>query len=1171
MALRTLRVFISSPGDVAEERVIARRVIGRLDSQFGELLHLEAVFWENAPLVATASFQEQLASPSHTDVTIVILWSRLGTALPSHIRREDGSAYASGTEFEFEDAVAGFKRFGKPRLLVYRKTAATTETSDLKSLEDAVRQKQAMEGFVAKWFRNDADGSLKAAFHNFASPADFEDLLEAHMTRLAEQHLPAGAVVQGGAPTWRGSSPFRGLEVFEPQHSPVFFGRTAAVASVLAKLRMQAQAHKAFVLIVSMSGGGKSSLVRAGVLPLMLQPDVVGTATIWRHAVMRPSDDRGHPTRALVRALLLATMIDANEESDLDIVESAIELERPLDLARRICGRLDAIAAIALGQSPDDASECHLALVADQLEEAFSDERIAERDRDSFFAAIDALARSGKVWVIATMRSDAYPRISEQHLLVALKEGEGQFDLLPPNLREIGQIIRFPAAAAGLRFEVRASTAERLDDVIRDAAAKNPGALPLLQFLLEELYKRRNKEDVLTFRAYEELGGVEGALAQRAEAVLASVSERAQQSLPSVLRELVTFGGDDESKPLRRVASRDAFQSKDARELVDALIEARLLVSTLDADGESAISLAHEALLEFWPRLKSWRDEDRELLLVHARLTSATRSWEKNARSADLLLSRGKPLSEAKALVSAGVHLTAPESALLVASERRARRFAQLRAGAIIGLGVLAVLAAGAAYKANVESGRAQVQATTAQRTTDFMVALFADANPDQNQGEKLTVREVLDRGIAQIDTELKSENDVRANLLRAMGRAYTGIGSYPKATEVLENALAQSEATGNRQSIIASKSALAWTHLVAGEYSKAATLYRAVLTDIRSIDRNDEADVARALSGLAESLSEQNEAKEAEGLFREAIALDLKVFGQQHAETARNYDALGRLMFGAARYEEAEVLFKESLAIRKNLYGPHHSDVATSLNNLGSLEFQLGHYALAQTAWLEALPIYRTVYGSNHRLVATALNNLGRVELLSRELTLAQEHLTEALRIERQALAAGHEELIPPLNSLAMVRIAQGNPRLAQPLLDEALTIARNRSHWMTNQVLGNEAEVAAALGHLEKAKIYLDEARSGLRQQYGEKLSTTDSWRNAVLDLSEGAYLIERDDPREAKRILENALPILQNRFGTHSLHVDRALTLLADASAQLGERKLADAYRDRLRASR
>ena len=145
MALKTLRVFVSSPGDVTEERLIARRVIGRLEAQFGDVLHLEPIFWEHEPLLATASFQEQIPRPSETDIAIAILWTRMGTTLPGHIRRPDGSAYSSGTEFEFEDAVEGFRRNGKPELLVYRKTAPAAWPADDALAAQRVDQKIALD------------------------------------------------------------------------------------------------------------------------------------------------------------------------------------------------------------------------------------------------------------------------------------------------------------------------------------------------------------------------------------------------------------------------------------------------------------------------------------------------------------------------------------------------------------------------------------------------------------------------------------------------------------------------------------------------------------------------------------------------------------------------------------------------------------------------------------------------------------------------------------------------------------------------------------------------------------------------------------------------------------------------------------------------------------------
>ena len=264
---------------------------------------LEPLFWEHEPLLATASFQEQMPRPSEADIAIVILWSRIGTALPGHIQRPDGSLYSSGTEFEFEDAIDGFRRNGKPELLVYRKTAAPAWPAEEELAAQRVAQKLALDRFITKWFVDRESGAFTAAFHSFESPADFEELLEAHLTRIIGRILGSMELARPATKPWHQGSPFRGLETFGPEHAPIFFGRTAAIASVLMKLRRQAERGTAFVLIMGMSGGGKSSLARAGVLPLMLHPGVLGRAREWRYAIFRPSEGHGDLASALVNAL----------------------------------------------------------------------------------------------------------------------------------------------------------------------------------------------------------------------------------------------------------------------------------------------------------------------------------------------------------------------------------------------------------------------------------------------------------------------------------------------------------------------------------------------------------------------------------------------------------------------------------------------------------------------------------------------------------------------------------------------------------------------------------------------------------------------------------------------------------------------------------------------------
>ena len=1039
MPLRSLRVFVSSPGDVAEERLIARRVIGRLEAQFGDVLHIEPLFWEHEPLLATASFQEQMPRPSEADIAIVILWSRIGTTLPGHMQRPDGSLYSSGTEFEFEDALDGFRRNGKPELLVYRKTAAPAWPAEDELAAQRVAQKLALDRFISKWFVDRESGAFTAAFHSFESPADFEELLEAHLTRIIGRILGSMELARPATKPWHQGSPFRGLETFGPEHAPIFFGRTAAIASVLMKLRRQAERATAFVLIMGMSGGGKSSLARAGVLPLMLHPGVLGGAREWRYASFRPSDGHGDLASALVNALAQSSALP-----DL-LGRDAIEYERlraslfqtPGSFAEHVVARLQHDPPGGEESSPPTSCFRHLALVVDQLEEIFSDDRIDNRQRECFSAALNELARTGCIWIVATMRSDLYPRLTDLPVLMSLKEGEGQFDLLPPTMREIGQIIRLPAAAAGLRFESRTHTAERLDETIRDAAAGNAAALPLLEFLLEELYKRRSHDNVLTFRAYEELGGVAGALAQRAEEVLDTVSPEARSTLPLILRELVSLNVEDDAM-MRLVAPFAAFASTPARELLQALLEARLFVSNLDNRGQPVVSVAHEALLEHWPRVRAWSEQNREHLRAHARLSAAMRAWEREGRSGDFLLARGKPLAEARALVADGVRLSETERALVDASIKRATRFAQLRAAAIVGLIVLAGSASVAAYFASRESNRAQIQAGTSQRTTDFLVSLFSIADPGESRGETITVREVLDRGVDQIENSLSDEPAVRGNLKRAMGQAYNGLGLYPKAKLLLQQAVADAEHGGRGEGLIKARIALGFNHYMDAEYEQASAVYRQALLEAEELYGNTHDLVAASLRGLADSIFELDQSEEAERLYRRALAIELQLHGERHANTARTLHDLGILLYYEGNYAEAERLYRRSLATYRSLYGESHPTVAQGLNDLAVLLYDTGDFGAAIQTYQEAVPIFRKVYGEQHPLFASGIYNLGRVLLITGKLDAAEGHLRRALAIDRERLAPGHEDLILPLNSLAMLQIARGDLAEAEVLLEK-------------------------------------------------------------------------------------------------------------------------------------
>ena len=421
-------------------------------------------------------------------------------------------------------------------------------------------------------FFHGEDGTLIAAFQPFENAADFETRLEDHLRKLIHERLQKLGISLANReavarPTWTEGSPFRGLQVFEFEHHAIFFGRTRAIGEILERLKRQAAEGRAFLLVLGVSGCGKSSLVRAGVLPDLVQPGVVEGVGLWRRAILRPGERAGDLFDGLAAALRRDEALP-ELASDGTTVEQLAGMLRsnPEAAPYLIKGALaQAASHLVKAESSPVQPAARLVLVLDQLEELFTAGDLSQDHRTAFFRAIRALAESGQTWVIATLRSDFYHRCSEIPALVDLKAGSGQYDVRPPDASEIAQLVRRPTFAAGLQFEPEdLQTGQRLDDLLRDAAAANRDSLPLLEFTLDELYRLRSG-NVLTLQAYRDLGGMEGALARRADEVFAGLPDAAKSALPHVFRQLVTIGGDDEETPARKQAPLAPFDVPGSR------------------------------------------------------------------------------------------------------------------------------------------------------------------------------------------------------------------------------------------------------------------------------------------------------------------------------------------------------------------------------------------------------------------------------------------------------------------------------------------------------------------------------------------------------------------------------------------------------------------------------
>ncbi len=803
MSDRSIRIFISSPGDVADERRRAAIVINRLAHEFARFFDLRAVLWEYEPMLASGNFQDAIVRPSETDIVVMILWSRLGTPLPEPYQGIDGRAPVTGTEWEFEDALARRRSAGVPDLLVYRKDAPGRAEFDREDQLEAARQQWlALQGFWNRHFVSE-EGRFTAAFNSFRDLDALEAALEQHLRQLLRQRLPpVAARGERGEITWMEGSPFRGLEAYQAEHAAIFFGREQAERQVIEALARQAEAGVAALVVLGASGSGKSSLVRAGIIPTLTVPGVVTGVSLWRTVLFRPGGTIGDLFTRLAEAVIRQGLPEL-PEAGIDGAALAAQWR-----AAPAQGALPVGVGLRAAQhaAPSGAGGApRLILLVDQFEELFTLAEAGPSERAGFVALLMALAAGGQVWVIVTLRSDFYHRIDDIAGLRELASGR-EYHLAPPRPAEVAEIVRRPAAAAGLAYETEEASGLGLDAIIAEAAARDPAALPLLSFALDELYRRdvvEGHSDTLTVATYNRLGGLEGAIAERAEEVCAALPASA---VDAVLRELVTLRDDQDEASSRPVQHAEVAVTPERELVVDALVAARLIVGAGTPAGP-VLRLAHEALIRHWPRLRALIAADRDFLRTRARLQGDRDRWEAEGRSLDLLLPHGIRLAEgAEMLAARRDDLDAGTAAFVEASVARDRSLSrrQLRRTQIFAgtLAVLALAAIGFAVFAEWQREQAAHSLIVAQlglaraRGQEGYLALNQQRYDQAVTAFRtaLQIREELVKNGLGDPIELRNiainHKDI-ANALKGQGRFDAAVEEYRKSLAALDKLLA--------------------------------------------------------------------------------------------------------------------------------------------------------------------------------------------------------------------------------------------------------------------------------------------------------------------------------------------------------------------------------------------
>jgi serine/threonine protein kinase/WD40 repeat protein len=483
-------------------------------------------------------------------------------------------------------------------------------------------------------------------------------------------------------PGFESLHPYPGLASFTEEDAEYFFGRELEVEALWRKLR-----RPRLLALVAPSGAGKSSFLRAGLLPTLPKG--------WKALVATPGS---RPFQALARTLVPVFA------GDTQATEALLRFE-------------DLDTAVSLLQRYRQRHE-HALVVVDQFEELFT--LNPPEVQKAFSELLGRLALEADLHVLLSLRDDFLLRCREQEPLVPAFS-----DLTPLGTLSDSALRRAlvqPALACGYRFEDEALADEMIDEVQRER-----GALPLLAFAASRLWEKRDHErGLLTRAAYREIGGVAGALAQHAEATLERIGAHRTPIVRELFRNLVTAQGTRavrERGELLSIFAGDAERRAEAESVLSALVDARLLTS-YERAGESGearqqVEIIHESLLANWPRLVRWQTQDADGAQLHDQLRQAAQLWHDRGQSDDLLWSGAAYRDYALWRERYPVPLSATEDAFAKAMEANATRRRRRRRAAVativsalaLGLAVTGVLwtrAEAARRKAETETLRAE-------------------------------------------------------------------------------------------------------------------------------------------------------------------------------------------------------------------------------------------------------------------------------------------------------------------------------------------------------------------------------------------------------------------------------------------------------------------------------
>lgn len=620
--MKKLRVFISSPGDVQQERLIAKKVIANLNRIYSQYVELETIMWEDLPLEATASFQDGIdyfLDKAPVDIAVFILWSRLGSKLGENFKKPDGTIYQSGTEYEFDMMYALWEQTKRPKIMVYVKDAEPQFSSGLNlgDIKEALEQRNLLQNFIEENFR-DRETGTNYAYWQFDKQQTFEERLKTHLTRLIHEQIGENVQIK----EWEGN-PYVGLRSYEETEANIYCGRQSLIYDIAEHWIQQIDSFTQKPLIIlGESGSGKSSLVKAGLIPYLRNMST--EKQTYQIQTMTPSEFRGNVYQGIVNKLL-----EAFPHLNNNPVETDLNRGIPIDYDFKYL-------QFALTNTPNDNVTVFF---FDQFEELFNDSLVTEEEKKKALQLLHGLCLMPHLWLIISMRSDFYSKFAAFPEFGALKNEAYVVDVPNVSATDIAEIVEIPAKKANLTWEINDHGVSLSKRIIQEANELKD--LPLIEFGLSELYSSKTG-DKLTFAAYEEMGRLKGAVTKYANKCYESLTESEKKGFERILGAVITVSSQDENKYVRKTSLiKDIAKTEQQRTLIKKLTDAHLFVTGKDANGESAITIVHEMLFSSWDVIKNWIEKQKEFISKSDHYEKLARYWNEHCQSKkDLILNR---------------------------------------------------------------------------------------------------------------------------------------------------------------------------------------------------------------------------------------------------------------------------------------------------------------------------------------------------------------------------------------------------------------------------------------------------------------------------------------------------------------------------------------------------